>query len=164
VWPDTGPEPLLPQVTAASECGQHGRCPAGMATRPPVRTQERTAADTAGHFRCGRPGCRPGSGHRGRTAASGVRPAGAVLREPVAGSAAAGGMQPAPVDAGDPGGQAAAELAADIGHRRPGERAGLLVEAEVIDLQPGHLALSRQQPMTAWATWSGSTPTLAQVS
>jgi hypothetical protein len=31
--------------------------------------------DTAGHFRCGRPPCRPGSGHRGRTAASGVRPA-----------------------------------------------------------------------------------------
>ena len=31
--------------------------------------------DTAGHSRCGRPPCRPGSGHRGRTAASGVRPA-----------------------------------------------------------------------------------------
>jgi hypothetical protein len=164
VWPDTGPEPLLPQVTAASECGQHGRCPAGMATRPPVRKQERTAAATAGHFRCGRPACRPGSD----TADSLPRPVSARrvrwLQELVAGQAAAGGMQPAPVDASDPGGQAAAELAADIGHRRPGERAGLLVEAEVIDLQPGHLALSRQQPMTAWATWSGSTPTLAQVS
>jgi hypothetical protein len=39
-----------------------------------------------------------------------------------------------------PGGQAAAELAADVGHRRPGERLGLL-EAEVIDLQPGCLAV-----------------------
>ena len=55
------------------------------------------------------------------------------LQEPVAGSAATGGMQPAPVDAGEPGGQAAAELAADIGHRRAGERAGLL-EVEVVNL------------------------------
>jgi hypothetical protein len=47
-------------------------------------------------------------------------------------------MQPAPVDAGEPGGQPAAELAADIGHRRPGERAGLL-EAEIVDLQPSDL-------------------------
>jgi hypothetical protein len=63
------------------------------------------------------------------------------LGEPVAGSRTAGGMQPAPVDTTDPGGQAAAELAADIGHRRPGERTGLL-EAEVVDLQPGHLAVT----------------------
>jgi hypothetical protein len=62
------------------------------------------------------------------------------LGEPVAGLAAAGGMQPAPVDATNPGGQAAAELAADIGHRRPGERAGLL-EAEVVNLQPADLAV-----------------------
>ena len=53
------------------------------------------------------------------------------LQEPVAGLAAAGGMQPAPMDANNPGGQAAAELAADIGHRWPGERAGLL-QAEVV--------------------------------
>src|SRR5215211_7505675 len=65
---------------------------------------------------------------------------GAVLQELVAGSAAAGGMQPAPMGAGEPGGQAAAELAADIGHRWPGERAGLL-EAEVVELQPGHLTV-----------------------
>jgi hypothetical protein len=47
-------------------------------------------------------------------------------------------MQPAPVRASQPGGQAAAELAADVGHRRPGERAGLH-EAEVVDLQPADL-------------------------
>src|SRR4029450_6589409 len=62
------------------------------------------------------------------------------LQEPVAGLAAAGGMHPAPVDANKPGGQAAAELAADNGHRRPGERANLL-EAEIVDLQPGDLAV-----------------------
>ena len=55
------------------------------------------------------------------------------LQEPIAGLAAAGGMQPAPMGASDPGGQAAAELATDIGHGWPGERAGLL-EAEVVEL------------------------------
>jgi hypothetical protein len=45
------------------------------------------------------------------------------------------------MDATKPGGQAAAELAADIGHRRPGERAGLL-EAEVVELQSGHFAVA----------------------
>jgi hypothetical protein len=59
-------------------------------------------------------------------------------------------MQPTPMDASKPGGQAAAELAADNGHRRPGERAGLL-EAQVVDLQPADPP-SRQRPMTAWAT------------
>ena len=49
-------------------------------------------------------------------------------------------MQPAPMDATKPGGQAAAELAADIGHRRPGQRAGLL-KAEVVDLEPADLAV-----------------------
>ena len=49
-------------------------------------------------------------------------------------------MQPAPVDATQPGGQAAAELAADMGHRRPDERAGLL-KAEIVDLEPGDLAV-----------------------
>jgi hypothetical protein len=72
------------------------------------------------------------------------------LEEPVAGLAAAGGMQPAPMDTTQPGGQAAAELAADIGHRRPGERAGLL-EAEVVNLEPGDLP-GCQQPTTALAT------------
>ena len=62
------------------------------------------------------------------------------LGEPVVGLAAAGGMQPVPVDAIKPGGQAAAELGADIGHRWPGERAGLF-EVEVVELQPGHLAV-----------------------
>ena len=71
-------------------------------------------------------------------------------------------MQPAPVHASDPGGQTAAELLADIGHRRPGKTAGLL-EAEVVELQPV-TSPSCQQPMTAWATCSGSTPSLAQVS
>jgi hypothetical protein len=49
-------------------------------------------------------------------------------------------MQPAAVKVREPGGQAAAELATDIGHRRPGERAGLL-EAEVVNLEPGHVAV-----------------------
>jgi hypothetical protein len=62
------------------------------------------------------------------------------LEESVVGSAAAGGMQPAPMDATKPGGQAAAELAADIGHRRPDERAGLL-KAEVVDLEPADFAV-----------------------
>jgi hypothetical protein len=30
VRPDTGPEPLLPQATATSKAGRHGRCPAGL--------------------------------------------------------------------------------------------------------------------------------------
>jgi hypothetical protein len=50
-------------------------------------------------------------------------------------------MQPTLVGAAEPGGQAAAELAADIGHRRPGERVGLL-KAQVVDLQPGDLAVT----------------------
>jgi hypothetical protein len=49
-------------------------------------------------------------------------------------------MQPAPLDASDPGGQAAAELAADRGHRRPGERASLL-KAKIVELEPDHLAV-----------------------
>lgn len=38
------------------------------------------------------------------------------------------------------GGQTVPEQAADIGHRRPGERTGFL-EAEVVELHPGHLAV-----------------------
>ena len=49
-------------------------------------------------------------------------------------------MEPSLVGADETRGQAAAELAADVGHRRAGERAGLL-EAEVVDLQPGDLAV-----------------------
>jgi hypothetical protein len=44
------------------------------------------------------------------------------------------------MDATKPGSQPAAELAADIGHRRPGERAGLL-KVEVVDLEPADLAV-----------------------
>ena len=73
-----------------------------------------------------------------RTAASSVPQRCGRLEEPVAGLAATGGMQPAPVDATQPGGQAATELATDIGHRRPGERASLL-EAKVVNLEPGDL-------------------------
>jgi hypothetical protein len=49
-------------------------------------------------------------------------------------------MQPAPTDTHEPSSQAAAELAADIGHRRAGQRAGLL-EAQVVDLQPSDFAV-----------------------
>jgi hypothetical protein len=49
-------------------------------------------------------------------------------------------MQPVPIDATKPGGQAATELAADRGHRRPDERAGLL-KVEVVDLEPADLAV-----------------------
>jgi hypothetical protein len=48
-------------------------------------------------------------------------------------------MQPAPVRASQPRGQATPQLAADVGHRRPGERAGLL-KTKIVDLQPGDLA------------------------
>jgi hypothetical protein len=62
------------------------------------------------------------------------------LGEPVAGSVAAGGMQPKPMFASEPGGQATAKLGADVGHRQAGERAGFL-EADVVDLEPGDLAV-----------------------
>ena len=62
------------------------------------------------------------------------------LQELVAESATTGGVQPASVSTSNPGGQTAAELAADIGHRRPGKGAGLL-EAQVVDLQPGDFAV-----------------------
>jgi hypothetical protein len=71
VRPDTAPEPLLPQATTTSRAGRHGRCPAGLghgpcgtsAVRPPARPD--TSAAAVRH-------ARPGFGHRGRTAASGV--------------------------------------------------------------------------------------------
>jgi hypothetical protein len=132
---------LLPQATTASSTGSMvGVRPPWPPSRP-CRNRSGPAADPVEHFRCGRPVCRPGSGHADRpqprpVCARRVR----WLGEPVAGVAAAGAMQPAPVDMNNPGGQAAAELAADMGHRRPGKRAGLL-EAEVLDLQPGHLAV-----------------------
>ena len=53
----------------------------------------------------------------------------------------------------------AAEGAADIGHRRPGEQAGLL-EAEVVRLQPSDLT----DYASTGRMWSGSTPILAQES
>jgi hypothetical protein len=71
-------------------------------------------------------------------------------------------MQPAPVGANKPGGRPAAKLGADVGHRRAGERAGLL-QAKVVDLEPV-TSPSCQQPTIAWATWSASTPTAVQVS
>jgi len=111
-----------------------------MATQQPVRHRSGPTAETTGQFCCGRPRCRPGSDTSARSAVSGVRPTGAVLREPAAGSAAIAGMQPAPVGASEPGGQAAAELTADIGHRRAGERVGLL-EAEVVNLESGDFAV-----------------------
>jgi hypothetical protein len=124
VWrvADMGPQPLLPQATAASKRGEHGRCPVSMAT---PTAHAGTEVDCRRYRRT--PPLWPSAvPSRFRTPADGVpRPVSARrlrwLEEPLAGSAAAGGMQPAPMDANEPGGQAAAELAADIGHRRPGE-------------------------------------------
>jgi hypothetical protein len=42
------------------------------------------------------------------------------------------------MDTTQPGGEAATELAPDIGHRRPAQRASLL-QAEVVNLEPGDL-------------------------
>jgi hypothetical protein len=95
-------------------------CLVGM-TNPAARTgrnRSASAADTARHFRSGRPACRPGSGHRGRIAVSGVTRRVRWLGEPIAGPAAAGRMQPAPVGTAEPGGQAGAKLVADVGHGR----------------------------------------------
>jgi hypothetical protein len=127
---DAASGPLLPQTTAALTRGDRGRCPATMTTRG-SEGWDHPAADTSA---IARPACRPGSGHRRTRCRVQCHLPGAVLREPASGDAAAGGMQPAPVDASQPGGQAAAELPADVGHRRPGERAGLL-QAEIVDLQ-----------------------------
>jgi hypothetical protein len=131
--PDTRPERLLPQALAVAKPGVHGRCPVSMAPRPPRGEQERSC----------RRHCRTSAATvqyavqvpdtRGHAAASAISRWVRWLRELVAGLAAAAGMQPAPVSASQPGGQAAAELAADVGHRRAGERAGLL-EAEIVDL------------------------------
>jgi hypothetical protein len=73
--------------------------------RPPMREQEWTAADIAGTVPLW-PSAVPS---RFRTPADGLPPPVSArrlrwLEEPVAGLAAAGGMQPAPVDAGEPGG------------------------------------------------------------
>jgi hypothetical protein len=126
VWDKCSCRPRPPQV---SMVGVRPPWP----LQPSVLDSSGSPTGVAGHFRCGRLDAalvvdiadrrpRPVSVRRVRW-----------LQEPVAGLAAAGGLQPAPVDAGEPGGQAAAELAADIGHGRPGERAGLL-EAEVVEL------------------------------
>jgi hypothetical protein len=131
--PDADPGLLLPQATVAFERGGDGRV-SGRHGHPqlPMPEQERFAADSTGHFRCGPPACRPGSGHRGQTSASGVRPADAVLWEPVAASAAAGEMQPAAVDANGPGNQAAAPLGWQpsrfLADRAEAERAFALAE------------------------------------
>ena len=49
-------------------------------------------------------------------------------------------MQPTLLGTAEPDGEATAELAADMGHGRPDEGPGLL-EAQVVDLQPGDLAV-----------------------
>jgi hypothetical protein len=147
----------------SSEAGEHGRCPAGMASRGHAWTDSGPAADAAGQFRCGRPAChqvpdtpwtvcrlRCSPGWRGGYGnwSPGWRPL--------------VGMQPAPVGASQPGGHPATLLAADVGHRRPGERRASSSPRSSTCRPPTSPA--RQQPTTAWATRSGSTPTAAQVS
>jgi hypothetical protein len=132
----TRPGPLQPPATGRPSehqaSGRHGRPAILLDGSVP-------AAETAGHLSLWPPTSRPGSGHlrtlcRVRVSVRRER----WLGEPVVGSAAAGGMQPATLNANKSGGQAAAELAADTGHRRPGEQAGLL-EAQVVNLQPRSL-------------------------
>jgi len=71
--------------------GEHAGVRPAWPAQLPVRHRSGPAADTAGHFCCGRPGCRAGSDTRGRSVASDVPQRHAVLREPVTGAAAAGG-------------------------------------------------------------------------
>jgi hypothetical protein len=79
--PDTGPQPLLPQATAASKRGGHGLCPVGMAT---PTAHAGTGVDCRRHRRDStavavrRAVQVPDT--RGRTAASGLCPAAAVAR------------------------------------------------------------------------------------
>jgi hypothetical protein len=103
--PDTRPEPPLPPATAAAKPAEHVGVRSAWPPRPPRGEQERTC-----RRRCRTRPLRPsGMPSRFRTPADMLpRPlsAGGVrwLRELVAGVAAAGGMQPAPVRASQPGG------------------------------------------------------------
>jgi hypothetical protein len=102
------------------QAGEHGRCPAALPPRGPCGTSavlSRTLPDTSAT--AVRRAVQV-TDTRGRLPHR-SRPPSVVLQELVARLAAAGGMQPAPVDASEPGGQPAAELAADAGHRRPGK-------------------------------------------
>jgi hypothetical protein len=116
------------------------RRPADAVTIGSCANRGSPAADTAGRSRCGCPGWGQVLDTADGRPRPSVGPAGAVARgtgRRVNGrcwDAASAGRC---VRVGRSGG---AELAPVIGHRRPGERAGLL-EAEVVDLQPAHLAV-----------------------
>jgi hypothetical protein len=71
--PRTRPGTVLPQATAAAEAGLVG---VRAARPPPTVGVERALSNrgTAGHFRCDRPPCRPGSGHPADNAAAPVSP------------------------------------------------------------------------------------------
>jgi hypothetical protein len=71
------PGPLLPQARA--RLSEDGRCPAGRTPGHPCWT-EAVLPQTLRTLPLWPSGCRPNSGHHGRTAASGVRPADAVPR------------------------------------------------------------------------------------
>jgi hypothetical protein len=107
------------QATAASSSVSVVVVRSAWPLQPPVPEPERCPAiDTSGHSAVAVRHSVQVLDIGGRSTASSVRPAGAVVREPVIGLAAAVWVQPAPVDASAPGGQEAAELATDRGHRR----------------------------------------------
>jgi hypothetical protein len=135
--PDATPESAAAAGSGRLKCVECGRCVAGMV---PYAAPERrailpqTLPDTS--TTAVRQAVQPDT--RRRTAASGCPSDGSggyrnrsPGRRPLVGCSQRRW-------AVEPGGQPAADLAADIGHRRPGERAGLL-EAEIVDLQPSDL-------------------------
>jgi hypothetical protein len=60
--------------------GERGGVRSAWPAQLPVRHRSGPAADTAGHFCCGRPGCRPTSGHARTLCRVRCPPAGCVLR------------------------------------------------------------------------------------
>jgi hypothetical protein len=124
--PDALPRTATTAGQGRYKAVEHGRCLVGTSTRLASRNRSGPAADTTDSSAVAvRPAVKVPDTMDGRPRPVSARPM-RRLREPLAGSAAAGGMQPTPMEASQSRGQAAAELAADIGHRRPGERAGLL--------------------------------------
>jgi hypothetical protein len=127
----------------------------------PCGARSGAAPDPGGHLEWPPP-CRPGSRHRKCTAPSGVARWVRWLPEPVVGSAAAGGCSQRRWT------PASRAVRRPRSRPRPEGIAGPPSERASAKPRPSPwspvTSPSCQQPMTAWVTWSGSTPTLAQVS